>query len=134
MRNSIRRVVAMLAGITTLATGATETAQPARAVADPVNLVNVGNGLCLQPAGGSPGLGVPIVQARCDGSPAQQWHRSRVPDDRYLIVRQGTSLCLDVAGGSPEPGAQPQIWACTSGNTNAAQIFELRAVAARGAR
>jgi len=47
MRNSIRRVVAMLAGITTLATGATETAQPARAVADPVNLVNVGNGLCL---------------------------------------------------------------------------------------
>jgi hypothetical protein len=64
------------------------------------------------------------IQAR-----SMRWQPSTlVPDRFFKFISAIGSRCLDVAGGSLQPGAQIQIYRCTSGNTNTAQIWETRAI------
>jgi hypothetical protein len=58
-----------------------------------------------------------------------RWQLSTlVPNRFFKFVSAVGSRCLDVAGGSLEPGARIQIYRCTPGNTNTAQIWETKEI------
>jgi len=60
---------------------------------------------------------------------SMRWQLSTlVPNRFFKFISAVGSRCLDVAGGSLEPGARIQIYRCTPGNTNTAQIFETREI------
>jgi Ricin-type beta-trefoil lectin domain len=174
-RHTGRKHVGILVGVVSAVIGGVVAVQPAQAaIPFPFTIVNVGSGLCVEPAGS--GFGEPILQQRCDsGKATQRWVDSRATTTHSQIANRGVSgcldvrdgrnadwtvvqlwgcnvqtrttrwqlftlvpnrffkfisaigsRCLDVAGGSLEPGAQIQIYRCTPGNTNTAQIFELK--------
>ena len=62
--------------------------------ANPAQISNPMQSVCLQPIGGSVSTGVLIQQATCDGlKPEQRWTRSGLH-----YVNNGSGLCLDAAG------------------------------------
>jgi hypothetical protein len=77
-----------------------------------IEIVNSGSGLCLQRNGS--GLGEPIVQQHCDGSPAQRWIASDATATHYLIASPLTegNFCLDVRDGVDADRTVVQQWSC----------------------
>ena len=114
--------IGILAGVGFTVIAGAAAAQPATFM-----IVNYGSGLCLEP--NYSGLGAPILQQPCDSTRmTQRWVASPATATQYQIANKGYPTCLDVAGGSLQPGAQVQIYRCTTSNTNTAQIWETRAI------
>lgn len=65
-------------------------------------LKNVGNGKCLQPAGGSTVETVEIVQQPCDGSIAQGWQHVGVGGNRYMFLNQRSGYCFNAFDGATD--------------------------------
>jgi len=90
--------------------------------------VNRATGLCMDVRDGINADGTIVQQWSCDmqhGS--MRWSLTTlIPDLYFKVVSEIGSRCLDVAGGSLQPGAQIQIYRCTPGVTNTAQIFALQ--------
>ena len=105
------RPVTLLSAAVLAAGAALAAAAPAQAENPIVRLVNVQNGRCLQPVGGSTLAGAAIVQQACDGSPAQQWTVTPVSSTRVHLVDRGTGLCLDARGKAVD-GTPVQQWPC----------------------
>lgn len=75
---------------------------------------NVGNGLCLQPVGGSYSAGAAIVQATCDpNSTKQRWEVRSFNGGVFQERNVGTGLCLDARGGATN-GTPIQQWPCNT--------------------
>jgi hypothetical protein len=91
--------VILLAGLGLAATATAANAWPPSAgsvtrvgVFNPIK--NVGNGKCLQPAGGSTAIFEAIVQMPCDGGIAQGWQILTLGSNRYTFVNQASGLCM----------------------------------------
>jgi len=122
--------VVLLAGVGLTATASAASAQPASAgsvttfagVFNPIK--NVGNGKCLQPAGGSTALFEAIVQMPCNGSSAQGWQYARVGTNTYNFINQVSGLCMWAWDGAFDGGRVLQSLCNRSSNaqfkTNAA--------------
>jgi hypothetical protein len=78
----------------------------------PIRLVNVQNGMCLQPDKGATSQGAAIVQQPCNGSTAQQWATANASSGVHL-VNAASKLCLD-ARGTATNGTPIQQWTCDS--------------------
>jgi hypothetical protein len=62
---------------------------------------NAGNGLCLQPEGGSTTMFAPIVQWTCNGSDAQRWfYQGFGGTNRYQFANLASHLCFDAFDGA----------------------------------
>jgi hypothetical protein len=86
-------------------------AQSSRAEDPIVKLVSATSGECLQPLNASLGEGEPIVQARCNGSRAQQWTVSPVSSTAVHLVNRASRLCMD-ARGKAVNGTPIDQWTC----------------------
>jgi hypothetical protein len=101
-----RPLLTALGGIAALAASVLAFPTPALA-ANPDQISNPMQTVCLQPENGSMSPGVLILQATCDGSPQQRWTR----DGRHFINLH-SGLCLN-AGGPLEAGhLQTTQWPC----------------------
>jgi ricin-type beta-trefoil lectin protein len=90
-------------------------------------ILNVGTRNCLDVRDGVNADRTVVQQWGCRNVPSMRWRTSTlIPDLYFKIISAIGSRCLDVAGGSLQPGAQLQIYACTSGTSNTAQIFEVQ--------
>jgi Ricin-type beta-trefoil lectin domain-like len=69
----------------------------------------------------------PVQLWGCDQwVPSMRWGFTQVIDNNYYkIFSDIGGRCMDVAGGSLQPGARIQIYRCSSGTSNGAQIFRL---------
>jgi hypothetical protein len=96
----------------------------------PFELIARHSGKCLDIKGGtSTAVGVPLVQADCDGTVSQQWYTHKVADFGLLtgkgyryIYNRHSGLVIDVANASQSPAvlvqfpqkplsqAQNQLW------------------------
>ena len=77
--------VALVAGtLLALPAQAAPTATPAVVASPPLQLMNVGTGECLSPAGGSTAVGATVVQFFCDTDKAR----------RFTLVRTGKNFQL----------------------------------------
>jgi hypothetical protein len=65
---------------------------------------------CLQPAGGSSGLGVAIIQEPCNDTLAQQWTVTSASSGVHL-VNGSSGLCMDARGGAVS-GTPVEQWTC----------------------
>jgi hypothetical protein len=90
--------------------------------------VNRETGLCMDVRDGVDANGTIVQQWSCDmRNRSMRWALTTlIPDLYFKVVSEIGSRCLDVAGGSLQPGAQIQIYRCTPGVTNTAQIFALQ--------
>jgi hypothetical protein len=79
----------------------------------PLNLISGQNGKCLQPLNGSSEAGAAIVQATCNGSPAQQW-TSAPHGFAISLTNVASGMCLDARGKSAA-GTPIQQWPCAAG-------------------
>jgi hypothetical protein len=62
---------------------------------------NSGNGLCLQPEGGSTAEFARIVQMPCDRTNAAQgWLEQRLASHHYSFLNQASGFCFDVFDGA----------------------------------
>jgi len=96
-----RHSLAIMMAVVIVAVGiALSVVVPARA--DTVNrpIQNQASGKCLEPSGRSTALGVAIVQAKCDGSPAQDWGFVPVGGNTYRLLNRLSGLCLEARGGA----------------------------------
>jgi hypothetical protein len=92
-------VAALAAGVLAFPTSAL--------AANPDQISNPMQSVCLQPENGSTSRGVLILQAPCNGSAVQHWTR-----DGLHYVNLGSGLCLN-AGGPREAGhIQTNQWPC----------------------
>jgi galactose oxidase len=106
MRN--HRLVTLLAAAAMATVSGLAVASPAHA--ETANSFEIQSVLCLQPAGGSSGLGVGIVQGICNGSLAQQWAVAS-SSSGFHLVNQSSGLCLD-ARGEAVNGTPVEQWTC----------------------
>ncbi|MFJ3671214.1 RICIN domain-containing protein [Streptomyces sp. NPDC090106] len=111
---------ALLASAALAATAPSADAQPASTTPASVQasafapVKNVGNGLCLQPAGGSTQEFAPIVQATCvTGSLAQGWSYTQVGTHHYRFLNQLSGYCFDAFDGASD-GARLLQGTCKS--------------------
>jgi hypothetical protein len=105
------RLVALLAAAAMATASGLAVASPAHAAtADSFEIQSVYSFLCLQPAGGSSGLGVGIVQGICNGSLDQQWAVASSSSGFHLFNRF-SGLCLDARGGAVN-GTPVEQWTC----------------------
>jgi hypothetical protein len=108
LRNRLGGLAAalVLAGIALVTTATEANAQPASSasvtpfagVFNPIR--NVGNGKCLQPAGGSTAESAAIVQMPCTNSIAQGWQYVRVATNHYRFINQLSGYCFDGFDGA----------------------------------
>jgi hypothetical protein len=92
-------IVALIASILAFPTAAM--------AANPDQISNPMQTVCLQPENGSTSAGVLILQASCNGSAEQRWTRD---GQHFINLRSG--LCLN-AGGPREAGhIQSNQWPC----------------------
>ncbi|MDX6298817.1 MAG: hypothetical protein QOF53_31 [Nocardioidaceae bacterium] len=97
-----------LGSIAALATSILAFPTPALA-ANPDQISNPMQTVCLQPQNGSTSPGALMIQATCNGSAEQRWTRDGL---HYLNLRSG--LCLN-AGGPREAGhIQANQWPCNA--------------------
>jgi len=108
MRN--HRLATLVAAAVMATASGLAVASPAHAETATFVLQNEESGGCLQPAGGSTGLGAAIVQEPCDGSLAQQWTVTRASSGVHLI-NSSSDLCLDARGGAVN-GTPVEQWTC----------------------
>ena len=109
MRN--HRLAALLCAAAAMATAAgLAVASPAHAETATFVLQSEFNRECLQPAGGSSGLGAAIYQEPCDGSLAQQWTVTPASSGVHLVNRS-SDLCLDARGAAVN-GTPVEQWTC----------------------
>jgi Ricin-type beta-trefoil lectin domain len=104
MRN--HRLATLVVAAAMVTASSLAVASPAHAGIAIFELENVYIHECLQPTGGSSGLGVAIATYPCDGSLAQQWTISGIH-----LVNRSSGLCLDARGGAVEYTAVEQ-WTC----------------------
>jgi hypothetical protein len=101
----------VLAGLALAATATEANAQPAPASASSTSVTpfagvfhpikNVGNGKCLQPAGGSTAEFAAIVQVPCTNSIAQGWQYTPASgSNHYRFVNQLSGYCFDAFDGT----------------------------------
>jgi len=110
------RVAGPLLAVVATAAAAVTFASPASAEIAGSWLQNVGNGLCLQPVGGSFSQGAAIVQANCDKNTAmQRWEATNYSSatNVFQMRNVATGLCLDARGGATN-GTPIQQWTCNS--------------------
>ena len=105
-----RRLATLLATAAMATASALAVGPPAHASTYGFELQNAFDSQCLQPAGGSSGLGVYIVLASCNGSLAQRWAAAPASSGVHL-VNLSTGLCLD-ARGRATPGTPIEQWTC----------------------
>jgi Ricin-type beta-trefoil lectin domain-like len=88
-------------------------------------LVNQATGLCMDVRDGVNANRTVVQLWSCNlYARSMRWGLATlIPDLYFKAVSEIGSRCLDVAAGSLQPGAQIQIYDCTRGVTNAAQIF-----------
>jgi hypothetical protein len=108
LRNRLGGLAAalVLAGLGLVSTATQAHAQPASStsvtpfagVFGPIK--NVGNGKCLQPAGGSTAEFAAIVQMPCTNSIAQGWQYVRVGTNHYRFINQLSGYCFDGFDGA----------------------------------
>ena len=100
------------------------------ATATQYQIANKGYPTCLDVRNGVNADRTVVQQWACDiQARSMRWQLSTlVPDRFFKFISAIGSRCLDVAGGSLQPGAQIQIYRCTTSNTNTAQIWETRAI------
>jgi hypothetical protein len=109
MRN--HRLVTLVAAAAMATVSGLAVASPAGAsTANSFEIQSVYSFMCLQPAGGSSGLGVGIVQGICNGSLAQQWAVASSSSGFHLVNRS-SGLCLDARGGAAN-GTPVEQWTC----------------------
>jgi hypothetical protein len=88
---------------------------------------NEGNpSMCLDVRNGVNANRTVVQQWDCRNVPSMRWQYSNIFRDSYKVVSNIGSRCLDVAAGSLERGARIQIYSCTPGSTNTAQIWTIR--------
>jgi hypothetical protein len=93
-------------------------------------LVN-GAGQCMDVRDGVNANGTVVQIWGCDRwVRSMRWGLTTLIPDLYFMVFSDIAggWCLDIAGGSLQPGAQLQIYRCSSSRTNTAQIFRFEAV------
>jgi hypothetical protein len=100
------------------------------ATATQYQIANKGYPTCLDVRNGVNADRTVVQQWTCDiQARSMRWQLSTlVPDRFFKFISAIGSRCLDVAGGSLQPGAQIQIYRCTTSNTNTAQIWETQAI------
>jgi hypothetical protein len=109
MRN--HRLAALVAAAAMATASGLAVASPAHAGTAIFELQSAYNFGCLQPAGGSSGLGVVIVMEPCsDDNLAQQWTVASASHGFHLVNRS-TGLCLDARGGAV-PWTPVEQWTC----------------------
>ena len=97
-------------------------------------IANKGHPTCMDVRNGVNADRTVVQQWSCDiQARSMRWKLTTLVPDRFFkfvsaISSEKDPRCLDVAGGSLEPGARIQIYRCTQANTNAAQIWETRAI------
>ena len=87
-------------------------------------IANKGHPTCMDVRNGVNADRTVVQQWSCDiQARSMRWQLSTlVPGRFFKFVSAIGSRCLDVAGGSLQPGAQIQIYRCTTSNMNTAQI------------
>ena len=104
------RLATLVAAAAMAAASALAVAPPAHAGTQGFELQSAYNFECIQPAGGSAGAGVFIVQDACNGSLVQQWTATR-SSSGYHLINLSTGLCLD-ARGPALSGTPVEQWPC----------------------
>ncbi|MFE1800307.1 RICIN domain-containing protein [Streptomyces sp. NPDC059517] len=100
---SAAAVLLAVAGLA--ATAPSANAQPVPAASAFTPIKNVGNGLCLQPAGGSTQEFAAIVQETCvSGSTAQGWSSTELGTNHYRFLNQRSGYCFDAFDGAFDGG------------------------------
>lgn len=91
-------------------------------------IVNVRTNMCMDVRDGENANGTIVQRWSCNlRVPSMRWQLSTIiPDLYFKIISEIGSKCLDVRFGSLEPGALIQIYKCTTGTTNTAQIFAIQ--------
>jgi hypothetical protein len=112
-RMNLRRLAAAAFALAAAATLTLTTQTPAGANGAFVTIRNYGNGLCLQPAGGSTDQGAAIVQEQCNGGIAQGWLYISLGGTSYRFMNQLSGYCLDARGLNVN-GTPVQQWTCGS--------------------
>jgi len=94
-------------------------------------LVNAGNGRCLDVEGRRSDNGTRILHWACHGGPNQVWRQGtespppRPRDEPVVLVSAASGKCLDAGGGMKREGTPLQLWQC---NGTEAQAFAFRAL------
>jgi hypothetical protein len=70
----------------------------------------------LDVAGGNAGDGTNIQQYAWNGSPAQRWRLTTLPNRAVQIVNVGNGKCLDISGRSFAAGSNIAQWQCHGGD------------------
>jgi hypothetical protein len=84
-------------------------------------------GPCMDVRDGKDVNRTPVQQWSCNQyARSMRWQITLSPALHYKFQSEVGNRCLDVAAGSNQPGAQLQIYSCSSADTNPAQLFELR--------
>jgi len=74
-------------------------------------IVDVSDGLCLSPAGGSTDKNAAIVEYYCDSDPSRHW-TINWSNGTYTFRNLRSGQCLSPAGGSADPGASIVQYYC----------------------
>ena len=84
---------------------------------------------CLDVTDGINRNGTPLQVWQCTNTPGMNWRLipTNIPGygTRYKLQTQIGGRCLDVPGGSLVDGVQLQIWTCSDGSGNAAQLWRV---------
>ena len=86
--------------------------------------------MCLDVRDGVDANRTVVQQWGCRNVPSMRWRFSPLIHDYFKVISwigdDKGDKCLDVAGGSLEPGARIQIYNCTGGTANTAQIWKIQ--------
>ncbi len=97
-----------------------------RATASHYLIHNRGNAVCLDVRDGVNANRTVVQQWGCRNVPSMRWRfNTLIPEVFFKVDSTIGSRCLDVAGGSLQPGAPMQIFRCTPGATNTAQLWKI---------
>ncbi len=88
---------------------------------------NRGSRLCVDVRDGVNANRTVVQQWECRNVSPMRWRfTTLVPEAFFKVDSSIGTRCLDVAGGSLQPGAPVQIYRCTPGSTNTAQIWKIQ--------
>jgi hypothetical protein len=87
---------------------------------------SVANPVCLDVRNGVNANRTVVQQWACRNVPSMRWRfTTLIPEVYFKVDSTIGPRCLDVAGGSLQSGARIQIYQCTRGSTNTAQLWKI---------
>ena|ERR1700730_5255462 len=87
-------------------------------------IINYGDGKCLDMTGGSKSPGAQAQQWSCNGRPQQFWTYISVGGGLYLVQNKNSGLCLSILHNNTGNGAAVIQWNCNHAGTDRCEDWQ----------